>query len=141
MSSKIGISILAALATACTWAGSDTETKATHVERTVSPFEDVRISMRGPKPVRFVLHFVRDMPTPGWTFDIDEVSVDAETKRIVIRATEKRPDGIVVQVISPAEMTVELGALDPGRYVLECWTRRGTERPYGLTDAMVVSAR
>ena len=90
-------------------------------------FRDVRIVPAKSMPPQFRVTLTRDMPTPGWKFEVDEVKVDAESGRIVARITEHAPGGIVSQVIKPTRLDVELGILPRGTYLLELWARRGAD--------------
>lgn len=89
-------------------------------------------------PPTFVAEFTQQMPTPGWTFRID--SVETHGDRIVARLTEIRPQGMVVQMIAPGTMTISLGSLKRGRYVLEIRTRRDPTVKHQPTFAAVLLA-
>ena len=88
---------------------------------------------------KFVLHYTRQMPTPGWRFQLDDLRFEED--RIVIELTDMRPEGMVAQVISKGTAKVPLGTLERGRYVVEIRTRRGAEAPYGPAFAGVLIAR
>ncbi len=90
-------------------------------------------------PSTFVAEFTQQMPTPGWTFPID--SVETVGDRIVARITEKRPDGLVPQMIAPGTAKIPLGSLKRGRYVFEIRARRDTQREYRPVFATVLLAR
>jgi hypothetical protein len=85
--------------------------------------------------------FVREMPTPGWSFSVDAVEVDEESSRITAKISDIPPSGPTAQMISAAECRLGLGKLARGVYSLELWLRRGTEGPHVLTQALVVRAR
>ena len=89
-------------------------------------------------PVRFVLVFEQQMPTPGWRTEVDSVEVDEG--RIVVKITAKPPEGIVAQVITPAQLRVPLGSLKQGRYVLELRIRRDEAQAYQIAHVLVVVA-
>lgn len=89
---------------------------------------------------RFRVVFKRDMPTPGYRFEVDGVEVDTVAGRIEVRVTEVAPDGMVAQVITPAELAIQLGPLDVRTYVLEIRLRRRGESDYRLSHATVLSA-
>jgi len=77
----------------------------------------------------FELQLTRDMPTPGWRFDIESVHVDEG--RIHVELSEGGPEGISAQVITRTRCTIAIGELAPGRYVLELWLpRNGTGDHY-----------
>ena len=92
-------------------------------------------------PPGFELVLVRNMPSPGWQFEIDALEVNTDSGRIVARVTEVRPEGMVAQVISPTRLKLPLGKLAAGYYVLELWTRRGTDREHVPAHAMILHAR
>jgi hypothetical protein len=90
-------------------------------------------------PSTFTIEFTQQMPTPGWTFQID--SVDTQGDRIVAKMTEIRPTGMVVQMIAPGTAKIPLGSLERGRYVLEIRSRRDPSREHRPTFAGVLLAR
>lgn len=91
-------------------------------------------------PTQFVLRGEREMPTPGWTFHIDAVQVDA-AGRITVRVTDIPPAAdAAISVIAPAVLSVQLGTLRVGRYVVELLTRRSPAEPYRLLQALVIEA-
>jgi len=99
------------------------------------PFKLVK---RDGAPPTFTAEFTQQMPTPGWTFRID--SIETEGERIVAKVTEIRPQGMVVQMIAPGTMTISLGSLKRGRYVLEIRTRRDPTVKHQPTFAAVLLA-
>jgi hypothetical protein len=88
--------------------------------------EGAEIHVLESDPPRFELVLTREMPTPGYRFEIDSLEVDAEAGRIVAKVTDVPPDGMVAQVITPTRLRLSLGTLPVGRYVLEIRTCRGT---------------
>lgn len=91
-------------------------------------------------PTQFVLRAEREMPTPGWTFHIDAVQVES-TGRISVRVTDIPPAAdAVISVIAPAVLSVQLGTLRVGRYVVELLSRRSPAEPYRLLQAVVIEA-
>jgi hypothetical protein len=89
----------------------------------------------------FTLVLKREMPTPGWTFRIDSVEVDAESQRLTAKLTEVGPEGIVAQVLTPSTIEVPLGKIDPGTYFVELWFRRDPNKRHQPGHAVVVIAR
>jgi hypothetical protein len=92
-------------------------------------------------PGRFTVSFEREMPTPGWRFEIDAVEIDPDSGRIEARISEIAPDGITSQVLTKARCSIPLGPLPPGRFVLEIRSRRGTSAPHEPVQAFVIHAR
>jgi hypothetical protein len=91
-------------------------------------------------PTQFVLRGEREMPTPGWTFHIDAVQVES-TGRISVRVTDIPPAAdAVIGVLVPAVLSVQLGTLRVGRYVVELLTRRSPAEPYRLLQAVALEA-
>jgi hypothetical protein len=103
-------------------------------------FTEPEVAAAKSMPPQFVLSLTREMPTPGWTFDVDALDVDAEARRIVARVTERSPGGMTAQVITPARLSLPLGSLEPGPYFFELWLRRGTKREHRPTHALVLIA-
>ena len=89
----------------------------------------------------FTLVLEREMPTPGWTFQIDSVEADAASSRLTVKLTEVGPDGIVAQVLSPARIEIPLGQIEPGTYFVELWTRQTPAKPHQPGHALVIIAR
>ncbi len=90
-------------------------------------------------PPTFVAEFTQQMPTPGWTFRID--SVETHGDRIVVKLTETRPQGMVVQMIAPGTAKIPLGSLTRGRYVLEIRSRRNPQADHRPAFSTVLLAR
>jgi hypothetical protein len=82
----------------------------------------------------------RDMATPGFKLEVDGVQIDGKTSRIVVRVTERPPAGMAAQVITPTAVTIPLGRLTRGSYILEIQMRRGNSGEYGPAHALVLSA-
>jgi hypothetical protein len=99
------------------------------------PFKVVK---RDGSPPTFTAEFTQQMPTPGWTFEVE--SIETEGDRIVAKVTEIRPQGIVAQMIVPGTMTISLGSLKRGRYVLEIRSRRDRMVDHQPTFAAVLLA-
>lgn len=111
---------------------------ATRLEVAGHPFGEPRVQVLESQPPQFDLVFRREMPTPGFELRVD--SIETEGGRIVARITELAPEGMVAQVITPTELRLSLGAVAPGRYLLEIHTRRGEDGVYLLADALVLTA-
>jgi len=104
-------------------------------------FEKVEIVTEKTLPPRFTLALVREMPTPGWTCQVDSVEIDASSHRISVRLTDVAPAGITAQVITPTRFDVPIGSVATGTYFVEIWTRRDPGREHGPAHAMVLTAR
>ena len=83
----------------------------------------------------------REMPTPGWTFDVDSVEADAEASRLTVKLTEIGPTGMVAQVLTKTKAEIPLGVVEPGTYFVEIWTRRGASGAHAPGHALIVIAR
>jgi len=90
-------------------------------------------------PPEFAAEWTQQMPTPGWTYEID--AVDIAEDRIVVKLTEVRPEGLVVQMIAPGTAKIPLGSLQQGRYVLEIRSRRNSQKEHRPAFATVIVAR
>jgi len=97
-----------------------------------------KVVQREGAPPTLTAEFTQQMPTPGWTFEID--SIETRGDRIVAKFTELRPQGIVAQMLAPGTMTISLGSLKPGRYVLEIRSRRDRMIDHQPTFAAVLLA-
>jgi len=116
--------------------GSPAATQITVVRpEAAEPFKVVTVQG---SPSTFTIEFTQQMPTPGWTFQID--SVETEGDRIVVRMMEIRPTGMVVQMIAPGTAKIPLGSLERGRYVLEIRSRRDASRKHRPTFATILLA-
>ena len=116
------------LCLACVAAGQSVETTAKGLIVKEAPFGDAEVVVLKSMPPQFEVVLERDMPTPGWKFDVDEISTDEETSRIVVKLTEVGPGGITAQVITRTKLKVALGTLSRGQYFLELQVRRGSGR-------------
>jgi hypothetical protein len=132
-----GCSVLVALAASTAAGGGEARARSLRLEP--AWFDGPEIVAGKSLPPQFELVLEREAPTPGYAFEIDSLDVNPAERRIRVRFTEKRPEGLVAQVITPTRMRVELGALEPGAYVLELWLRRGDG--YEPVQALVLSAR
>lgn len=128
------------LALACAAGGGKHEPRATRLDWGSRPFEAAGIRVLESYPPQFVLVFTREMPTPGYTFRVDRLDVDARRGRIVAQVSELPPEGMVAQVITEGELSLEVGSLPVGRFVVEIHARRGTRGEYALAGAGVVEA-
>ena len=122
------------------WGGGSGSPGATRLTFPEPAFHDPQVQRATSMPPQFEVVLTRDMPTPGWTLDVDEVAVDAGTGRIRVRITEVAPGGVRTQVITPTPCRVVLGRLEPGVFSLELWLRRG-DGPHVLAQALVMRAR
>jgi hypothetical protein len=104
-------------------------------------FREPRIMIATSMPPQFEILLDRDMPTPGWTFVVDGVSVDEDGGRLVADVSEIGPEGVVTQIITAMTCRIPLGRLSRGRYVLEIRLRRGAMGPHAPVQAFVLDAR
>jgi len=100
--------------------------------------EPLKLTRIEGSPVRFAAEWTHTMPTPGWTFELDDTSVEDDRLRIDLTAI--RPTGMVAQVEAPARVTIELGSLPRGRYFLEIRVRRGATQVHRPVFAAVLDA-
>lgn len=113
---------------------------ATRLALLDAPVSKLELIALPTSPTQFVLRGEREMPTPGWTFHIDSVKVDS-AGRISVRITDIPPAAdAVISVIAPAILSVQLGSLRVGRYVVELQSRRSPAEAYRLLQAAVVEA-
>ncbi len=110
---------------------------ANNLQVAETPFTNPQVMMAKSLPPAFFLSLVREMPTPGWSFEVD--SVEREGDRIVARVTEKRPDGMAAQVMTPTSLRVPLGRLPTGMFLLIIETRRD-EETYRPIQGLIVEA-
>jgi hypothetical protein len=103
-------------------------------------FRNAEVSVLEGASGKFEIVLEREMPTPGWTFTVDALEPDERSRRIVVRVTENRPEGMVAQVITPARLYLPLGPLAKGRHVLEIRLRRGGAGEHRLVQAFVLVA-
>ncbi len=113
---------------------------ATRLSLLEAPISKLELIALPTSPTQFVLRGEREMPTPGWTFHIDGVQIDG-TGHISVRITDIPPAAdAVISVIAPAVLSIQLGTLRIGRYVVELQSRRSPAEPYRLLQAAVVEA-
>lgn len=92
-------------------------------------------------PPQFVLRGKLDMPTPGFTFHVDSTKVEPRAGRIVVRLTEVPPsDAGPTSATDPAVLSVQLGTLRTGRYVVEIYSRRSPSERHQLLQAVALEA-
>jgi hypothetical protein len=123
-------------------AGYTKDPGATPATRLATPeprFGAPRIEVLESAPPQFEIVLTREMPTPGYRFEIDSLQVDADTGRIVAKVSEIAPEGMVAQVITPAELRLNVGSLPVGDWVLVIWTRRGNAE-HRLAAALALRA-
>jgi hypothetical protein len=82
------------------------------------------------------LRLTRNMPTPGWRFEIDALEIDEAARRVTVEVSEVRPEGLVAQMIAPTVLEIPLETLERGNWFVEIRLRRGPEAThvpvYGL---------
>jgi hypothetical protein len=114
--------------------------KAKRLVRSEASFYDLEIVAAKSMPPQFQIVLTRDMPTAGWNLEVDALEVDEEARRIVARISERGPQGVSAQVVTPAKLHLEVGTLDSGPWLLEIRSRRSAEGPYGLVFAELLAA-
>lgn len=94
--------------------------------------------LAGEEP-RFELNLTREMPSPGWLCEIESVHV--ERARIFVEINEVAPQAPASQVMTATRCHVPIGALAPGRYLVELWLRRNGKGEHYPAQALVLLAR
>jgi hypothetical protein len=122
----------------CACAGATEPTFSERAALKEPAYDDISLSMAKTLPPQFDLMLERRMPSPGWKLEVNSVKIDETERRIVVRATEHRPGGMVATVITPTKMRVSLGKLTPGSYFVEIWVRRSDKGTYRPTAALVL---
>ncbi len=92
--------------------------------------EGVDIVMGKSMPPVFAASVRVQMPTPGWTLKVDEISKPDAQGRIQVKVTATAPEGIVAQVLATETVNVSLGKIKPGEYLLEMLYRKAGETNY-----------
>jgi len=133
----VGALILGSVVTA--WAGGPGPATALSIAEPA--FRNPQVVVATSMPPQFEVVFVREMPTPGWSFAIDGVEIDEKSGRITAKISDIPPGGPTAQVITDTKCRLPLGKLSAGVYLLELWLRRGNEGPHVLTQALVIRAR
>ena len=114
--------------------------KAKRLVRPEASFYELEIAAAKSMPPQFQLVLTRDMPTTGWSLDVDTLNVDEEARRIVARISERGPDAVSAQVMTPTQLRLDVGTLDSGPWLLEIRSRRGAEDPYRLVFVELLAA-
>jgi len=115
--------------------------KATAVNVRASGFFNPRIVTLRSMPPQFRLTLTHEMPSAGWTFNVDDVEVNPTDKQITVRVTRHAPEGVAAQVITPVEVHIALGDLEIGQYFLELWGRDVGAASYWPEGAFVLEAK
>jgi len=115
--------------------GSATRLKVAEQEVAV---DEIRVLESLPPQFEVVLQ--KRMPSAGWSLTATDVHVDPETRTVRVTITEDPPKGMAAQVISAVRVGANLGSLEPGRWLLEIWTRRGAEGRPRRAHAVVLQA-
>jgi hypothetical protein len=97
------------------------------------------ITVRSLPPESNVLVSVQ-MPTPGWTLKVDEISKPDAQGRIQVKVTATAPEGIVAQVLATETVNVSLGKIKPGEYLLEMLYRKAGETEYTRRGVAMLTA-
>jgi len=92
--------------------------------------EQVEITLLKSNPPQFNVALSVQMPTPGWKLKVDEVGQPDAHGRIQVKVTGTGPQGIVAQVISSETISVTLGRIQSGEYLLELWYRNTGQTEY-----------
>ena len=91
-------------------------------------------------PPQFEVTLLGEMPTPGFTLEVNSVEVDESSARIRALVTERAPEGVTSQVLTRTKLRLPLGTLAPGTYILELWLRRDPTKPHTLHQALLLTA-
>jgi hypothetical protein len=102
--------------------------------------EYVDIIMLKSMPPQFNAVVSVQMPTPGWTLKLDEISNPDAQGRIQVKVTATAPEGIVAQVLATETVNVSLGKIKPGEYLLEMLYRNAGETEYTRRGVVMLSA-
>jgi len=79
-------------------------------------------------------------PSTGWKLRVDEVGKPGPNRRIRVAVTGKAPRAAKPEQ-SVEQVQVELGPLEPGRYMVEVFYRSNLDREYELLDLVQVEAK
>jgi len=131
---------LAATALSCAVAVGNGNEYAKRAVLLEPAFDDPQLVVLESMPPQFELSLKRDMPTPGWSIEVDSIEIDEKSGRIEAKVTEIRPEGMVAQVITPTRLRLSLGKLLPGSYFVEIRLRRGGTGSYMPAQAFVLVA-
>jgi hypothetical protein len=115
--------------------------KAMQLRVTPAAFGTPRVHMAKSMPPQFTLALSREMPTPGWTFSVDEIEVDETSRRIIAKVTQTAPEGMTAQVLTPTWLNLDLGTIDPGRYFLELYVRDAAGAKHLPAHAVLLEAK
>lgn len=103
--------------------------------------EKLEIVSLSSAPPQFLLRGEREMPTPGWSFHVDSIRSDGQG-HITVYITDIPPAADApAQMIVPTVLSIQLGGLRQGRYVVELHTRRSPSERYRLLQADVLEAQ
>lgn len=92
-------------------------------------------------PVQFALRMVRDMPSPGYTIDVDSVTLQDDKKTIVAKLTTIAPSGAGLTVLEPRDLRFDLGSLAKGSYVFEIRERTSRDGDYTRFGSFAFQAK
>lgn len=125
------LALLAALAAARP--GPDTALSL----KPLDPMFAVKVVQRPSCPPSFDVELTADMPDPGWSLTLDRVSDPDEAGRRTVEITATRGEGAYVQVVTPRTVTLGLGCMRKGVYLLDIHLRRGPTK-YERVQATVL---
>lgn len=103
-------------------------------------YTDPEVAVLKSLPPQFEMTLLGEMPTPGFTLEVDAVEVDDSPQRIRAMVTEHGPTGVTSQVLTKTPLRLSLGTLTPGNYILELWLRRDPTKPHTLHQVILLTA-
>ena len=92
-------------------------------------------------PPQFTVALSREMPTAGWSFAVDTIEVDEDSRRIVAKVTQSAPKDMAAQVLTPTWLNLNVGTLAPGRYFLELFVRDDAGAKHLPSHAVLLEAK
>jgi len=105
--------------------------------RPLDPMFAVKVVEMPSCPPSFDVELTADMPDPGWSLTLDRVSDPDQAGRRTVEITATRAEGAFVQVLTPRAVTLKLGSMRKGAYLLDILLRRGPTR-YERVQAIVL---
>lgn len=103
-------------------------------------FENAEVTATESTPPTFEVVLTKKMPSPGFKFEIDSLTIDEKMRRIVVDVTATRSPGIRPSVMTATRLRIPLGSLEPADYMLEIRTRRDPQARHRWAQAMVIHA-
>lgn len=92
-------------------------------------------------PVQLGFLMVRDMPTPGYTIEIDEAKLQADGKTVIAKMTSIPPKGAGMTVLESRDIHVNIGSIAKGSYVFELHERTSKDGKYARIGSFPFEAK